>query len=344
MVNSFVYGKEQVSVDTTKTQPNFVIIQVESMDANVINQKHDGKYIAPFLHSLSNNSIFYPYMLSYHMGGGTSDVEFSIINSLQPLTYYPAIKISNYNYPNSMMKQLAQSSYTTLAFHGNVGDFFNRNVAFPKMGFQNFYDINKMNMKNNGWGAPDGEVFDYTFNTLKKTEQPFISYTITMTSHGPFTSAKNYYNNDAYNDVQEENVKNYFNSISYVDQSIEKFVNDIQKNFKNTYIIIWGDHCPGITDATEYKQASYIDGDKYFEFVPLFIITPDHKEYKEKKQVATFLDIAPTILNTSGVKFDIKSDGIDILKTPEASSQIPFKESHFDRNTLFNNIKNIHTN
>lgn len=338
LVNNLSYGKQQSSKTEVKSNPNFVIIQVESMDANVINQKYKGEYIAPFLHSLSGQSVYYPYVLSYHMGGGTSDSEFSIINSVEPLENYPVIKLANYDYPNSMVKALSKGSYSAVAFHGNVGDFFNRDVAFPKMGFSKFIDKSKMNLKDVGWGAPDSQVFNYVENYLKNVKQPFVSYTITMTSHGPFTNASNYYNNHLYDDIKDETVRNYFNSMSYVDQSIKDYVAYIESNFPNTYVFIWGDHTPGInTDL--YKQASLTTDDKYFEFVPLLIVTPDKKVYKEEQKVASFLDISPTILSASGVDFNIKSNGLNLINPDEAPGTIPFKSGSYDRTLLFNRIK-----
>ena len=340
LANNLNYGKMQSNTANASAKPNFVIIQVESMDANVINQKYKGQYIAPFLHSLSTQSIYYPYTMSYHMGGGTSDSEFSITNSVQPLENYPAIKLSNYDYPNSMIKKLSTEAYLTLAFHGNVGDFYNRDVAFPKIGFSNFFDMNKMNLTNVGWGAPDSNVFNYSVNYLKTIKQPFVSYTITMTSHGPFTNASNYFNDTRYNDIQDTTVKNYFNSMSYVDQSIKDYVTQIEANFKNTYVLIWGDHTPDISNDL-YKQASFTMDNKYFEFVPLIIVTPDKKVYKEDKAVASFLDISPTVLFSSGIKFDLKSDGVDLVNSKSINSPIPFKGSNYDRTVLFDKVSKI---
>lgn len=331
-------NEKTVSGNESKTvNPNFIVIQVESMDSNVINQQYKGRYIAPYLHELSNESIYYPYTMSYHMGGGTSDSEFSIINSVEPLEGFPAIKLSNFGYPNSMLTELTNAAYRTLAYHGNTGSFFNRDAAFPKMGFQEFFDINKMGMKDVGWGAPDGEVFDYMVNNLKTIQKPFFSYVITMTSHGPFTNARFYYNNEQFDDLQNETVKNYFNSISYVDKSLEKLVSDIKANFKNTYIFIWGDHTPDI-NTPDYKQASFVMDSKYFEFVPLIILTPDNKVYRETDNVASFLDIAPTILSTSGTKFEIQSDGINLLNFEANLPGIPFKGAVYNRNELFTKV------
>lgn len=332
-------SKTVSSSTESKNKPNFVILQVESMDSNIINTQYKEQYVTPFLHSLSGKSIYYPYVLSYHMGGGTSDAEFSIINSIEPVGYYPAIKIEEFNYSNSFIRHLSQNNYYSAAFHGNSGEFYDRNIAFPNMGFNNFLDLEKMNLADTGWGAPDSEVLDYAGNYFKKTNKPFVSYAITMTSHTPFINAQNYYNNSLYDGIEDETVKNYYNSFSYVDKSIEDYVSKIKAEYKNTYIFIIGDHTPCIENEW-YKQSSFLMDNKYFEFVPLLIITPDNKVYKENNKVASFLDISPTILHASGIKFNIKSDGTDLINPDIAkdAAPIPFKGSYYNRKQLFDKI------
>jgi lipoteichoic acid synthase len=130
-------------------------------------------------------------------------------------------------------------------------------------------------------------------------------------------------------------VRDYYNSMSYVDKSLEYFINSTC-HLKNTYIIIIGDHTPSISNDT-FKQASFYMDNKYFEFVPLLILTPDKKIYKENNISASFLDIAPTILYSSNISFKIRSDGINLL-TRNNIGQIPFKGKAYDRAFLFKRI------
>lgn len=318
-------------------QPNYVIIQVESMDSNIVKQQYNGSYVMPYLSSLRENSVYYPYTLSYHQGGGTSDTEFSIINSVEPLESFPAIKLTSYNYPNSVVKKLSKAAYSTMAFHGNVSTFYNRDIAFSKMGFKTFYDINSMKYIDEGWGAPDDKVFSFAFDKMTNSKEPFLSYIITMTSHGPFESARNYYNNNSYDGIEDELVKNYFNSMNYVDNSIKDFVSKIQAQLPNTYVFIYGDHTPNI-HTEEYYQASFFKGDKYFEFVPLFIITPDNQKHLENSVVASFLDISPTILSSSKVPYTVYSTGINLLRGNKNSLKLPLKSEAFDRTWLYDSI------
>ncbi len=352
LIEQIKYGRELTDGDLKKLQkdkgtsevamaakPNFVLIQVESMDSNIVRQKYKEDYVMPYLNSLSNDAIYYPYTLSYHQGGGTSDTEFSVINSVEPLDSFPAIKLTSYNYPNSVVSKLLKASYETMVFHGNVGTFYNRNIALSKMGFNNFYDINSMNYEDEGWGAPDDKVFSFAFDKISKTKKPFLTYVITMTSHGPFESARNYYSNPAYDDIENELVRNYYNSFSYVDKSIEAYVKDVQNKYPNTYFFIYGDHTPNINSA-DFAQSSFIEGDKYFEFVPLYIITPDKRKYVESKAAASFLDIGPTILDASGIPFRLYSDGSSLLRRNSSLLNIPLKGDSFNRNWLYEEISN----
>jgi phosphoglycerol transferase MdoB-like AlkP superfamily enzyme len=122
-----------------------------------------------------------------------------------------------------------------------------------------------------------------------------------------------------------------------VDRSIQDFVQNIQKNFPNTVVLIWGDHTPGINSA-DYRQASFTYGSDYYEFVPFIMATPDHKTYRESTYAASFLDICPTILYETGTAFTIKTNGINLASPPAVLPTIPFKEKLHDRKSLFDKI------
>ncbi|KNY27120.1 LTA synthase family protein [Pseudobacteroides cellulosolvens] len=335
-IKQFVYGSQMIKDDNSLENPNFVLIQVEAMDSIIVNTKYKNQYIMPYLNSLANKNIYYPYVMSYHKGGGTSDSEFSIINSIEPLDEFPSIKLSNYKYNNSMLKKLKDGYYTNVAFHGNTDVFFNRDSAFPKMGFHEFYDIDKMGLKQKGWGAPDKDLFKFASETIKKLEEPYLAYVITMTSHTPFSNVNRYFSKSIYDDIEIQLIKNYFNSMSYVDQCIKNFVEEIRND--DTYILIYGDHAPNLY-SNLYWQGSFKEDDKHFEFVPLIIITPDNKKFKNEREAASFLDIAPTVLNNSGISFKLKTDGRDLIDPNSESKDIPFKGSKYDRSYLVEKIK-----
>ena len=327
----------ETAIDTSAEVPGFFVIQIESMDSYVINKKHKGRFITPFLNRLSKTAVYYPYTLSYHKAGSTSDCEFSVINSLEPLDHFPSMKIRNYNFPNSIARSLAKDSFDVAIFHGNRGEYFNRRIAFKKMGFPAFYDIFDMKLKEVRWGAPDHEVFNFALRSLQSAKDPFFYYLITMSSHEPFTFTESYYQNPRYDDIGGKKVRNFFQCMSYVDSTLNSVVTRIREMRPNTVIFIFGDHTPGIKNDL-YKQASFKESGMYFEFTPLFIITPDNRKYSEKKRVASFLDIVPTILSLCGNRHGIHSYGVNLLEPDKEFGPIPYGGTQQDRKIIFRKI------
>lgn len=316
---------------------NIIFIQIESMDSFIIEKKIDEEEVMPYLYALKEKSIFYPYVISYHYGGGTSDCEFSIFNSIEPLLNFPSINLSNYRYENSFSKILRKNGYKIKAFHGNEGSFWNRNFAFAAMGFEEFYDINKMKLKMKGWGAEDKEVFEFMLRKMKEEKEPFFYYIITMSSHMPFTNVLNYYRNEKFENVENRVLRNYFLSMNYVDSILKKYLEEFLK-FQDTYIFIYGDHV-GVYNEGGYKGSFLeLEGLK-IEFVPLFILTPEGKIYREENFVASFLDFAPTALSSSGVSFKYFTDGQNLLDFPIKNTKISPFNKKYDRLILFQMLK-----
>jgi len=237
-----------------------------------------------------------------------------------------------------MVKPLISAGYDAIAFHGNRGTYFNRNIALKKMGFRSFYDMMAMGLEEKGWGAPDGDVFNYVQNKLTTQKSPFCYYIITMSSHEPFNLMQSYFSTNAYDDVKDEFLKRFLTAMAYVDGELAKFIGYLRKNTQNTYIFIYGDHTPAIPN-TVYKKASFNRNAMLFEFVPCYIITPEGTIFQENYQAASFLDIAPTVLNASKVGCSYKSNGRDLLFPQKDSATIAYNGKIFSRQKLFSQIK-----
>ena len=313
MIKNLSYGKEIVFKNSeTGRFNNIVCIQVESLDANIVDYQFKGKYIAPFLHELTFDSIYYPYLLTYPSVGATSDTEFTIINGLIPFRMLPYYSFTRYDYPNSLIKELSVSGFQTMAFHNNGGDYFNRNRTFAKMGFDKFYDFKKMELIEYGWGGKDGDLFNFVQNKLKQQKRPFMYYIITMSSHEPYQNVRLYYSNNHYDCIKRGLIRDYFNSMSYVDSALRDIVLFIKDNVPDTYIFIFGDHFFHSHDNILFKPSGLKYAGEYLMAVPLFIITPDGQRHRENNKIASMLDMELSILYASGISFDIKSKGIDL--------------------------------
>jgi phosphoglycerol transferase MdoB-like AlkP superfamily enzyme len=337
-IKGITYGPAVASADEAGPRANIMVVQVESLDAYIVDRKYKDDFVAPFLHGLASSSVYYPYMLSYHKAGSSSDCDFSTINSIEPFDDYPAIKIRNYDYINSMAKQMSAHGYAVMAFHGNKGSYFNRTAAFKKMGFDRFFDLDAMGLHEIGWGAPDKAVFDFVSGRLRLQKEPFFYYVITMSSHEPFTLTKPYYQDNLFAGVRNERTRDYFNAISYVDRQIGEFVRTVRTLRPNTYIFIMGDHTP-VIPRDVYKRASFVFDGRQFEFVPHFIITPDNRVFREDKLAASFVDIAPTVLAAAGTPYSIRSFGTNLLSVPIGNTAVNYCGAAYLRADLFRRIK-----
>jgi phosphoglycerol transferase MdoB-like AlkP superfamily enzyme len=332
-INDLKYGERLIFNSNTEKQLNNVIcIQVESLDAAIIDSMYKGRYVTPFLHELSNQCIYYPQMIFYSGTWHSNSMEFTVLNDAIPPERFSVFKLRHYDYPNSIIRSLSKFNYATLAFHNNFGAFFNRDMAYLKMGFQEFYDLKKMHLKEKGWGASDVAVMDYVIGKLRKQKAPFFYYIITMSSHEPYTNVSQYYKNEFYNDISVELIKKYFNSMSYVDGILQTLITYIRNNIKDTYIFIYGDHYAYDLKAFLFNPS---------KSVPLFIITPDNKKYFENNIVVSSLDLAPTILYASGIDFNLKAKGVNLLDFPIKEDKVFLADEKIaSRKSLFRKFNN----
>lgn len=322
---------------------NVISIQVESLNADIIRFDFEGNPVTPFLKQASEEHIYYPYCLSQHKTGNSSDAEFSVFNSVEALDGYPAAQFTEYEYPNSFVKEL--ENHNKLSFHGNKGDFYNRYLNMELMGFERYWDRLRMGLEEIGWGAPDSEVYDFMIEKMHEDVRPFYFHHITMTSHGPFTNAKYYHNSNFLQNISNDSEKNYLNTFSYVDKSIENFVKEVQSHYPDTYFFIYGDHTAKI-DGDKYQSINtYKMDDKLFEFVPLIIITPDGVNHYESNRAVSFLDLAPTILSASGQSSRIKAFGENLIPEPGQypilEKDIPFFGTFYSREEIYKRIRDI---
>ena len=332
--NSINYGHTIISNGISGKQPNIILIQVESLDANIVNYRYHGEFVAPFLHTLTHKSLYFPYTLCYRTLGGTSDCEIAVNNSIEPPTDFPLMMNEDYEYPNSVVKILKKSGYIAEAFHGNAGWFYKRLSAYAAMGYDKFFDPKQMNLPEKGWGIPDQDVLFYVEKHLAKVNTPFIVSIITLTSHEPFNNFSHFVPDKRYDEIEPKLTGRYFASIAYTDRVVGEIVANIQKKFTDTYFFIYGDHTPYVINNGPFRR-SVLKKENEMEMVPLFIITPDHRNRYEHDAIASYLEIAPTILHATGIKYSYRSQGVDLLNNMSLKQSVIYRGQPYNRSELF---------
>ncbi|MGM0420811.1 MAG: LTA synthase family protein [Bacillota bacterium] len=294
---------------------NIIAIQVETLDEKLIGYEHNGTEITPFLNSLKDQGRYYPNFYTQHLQA-SFDAGFSFLTSLYPVNRNYPYRMNDLNKFNSLVSELNEIGYRTLAFHGYDGDFFNRDEAFADLGFDHFYaessySPDELEMEaSDALGINDYDFFKQSLEMLDGVQEPFFGFFITVSTHKPYDYYPEAEKIEAFQDIEDEVVRNYFNSIHFSDRSLEMFFAGLEEKGlrENSLIIIYSDHESLISNSTYKSGRDYNLSTKIKppEHVPLFIVHPE-LEPKTVESSTSILDLAPTILDAVG-KTDIPQD------------------------------------
>ena len=209
------------------------------------------------------------------------------------------------------------------------------------MGYDGFFDPVKMKLQEKVWGVPDQDMMDFAERQLEKTAAPFFASIITMSSHEPF-DVPHFPHDIRFDSVRPGLTGRYFGAISYVDRVVGEFVARVQKRYPNTYFFIYGDHTPYVINEGPFRRSALPTEDgMQVEMVPLFIITPDGRARVEDNSIASYLDIAPTVLQVTGVPYRFRSLGIDLMQSIPPRQQVLYRRQFYNRSALHDGMQHF---
>lgn len=140
-----VVEKAMTSKPSTSTEkPVIIAIMNEAFsDLNVVGDMQLREDVMPFLHSLQENTIRGQLVVPV-FGGGTCNTEYEFLTGnvcqmLRPGTY-PMQQFVTKPSP-SLASTLKSQGYRTVGIHPYYGNGWNRNRAYPFLGFDEFLDI-----------------------------------------------------------------------------------------------------------------------------------------------------------------------------------------------------------
>lgn len=300
---------------------NVFIIQVEALQDFVIGAEQKGDVITPFMNYLIENDSLYFENYYYQIGGGnTSDAEFTVNNSLYPRDDASAYTEYADNDYYGLPWLLKDEGYTTAAFHGYEANFWNREEAYVKQGFDDFISVEDFSARDDfnssemwamgGNGLSDRGMFSQTANIVSEYEEPFYSFIITLSSHSPFGIPLEDRRVDASNPSPDLYTL-YLQSVSYFDRTLEEFFNDLKEKglYDNSIFVIYGDHFAiSNNDADMVANVEATTGSAYDMFerysVPLIIHIPGLGKAETLDTVGGHVDVLPTLLCLMGIEND----------------------------------------
>lgn len=236
------------------------IVQVESLDWDVLDAQVEGEWVMPFLRDLRTRSMAYKIRPIHETG--TSDADFALLTGMKPNGKVIPYRVRSFPYQDTLPLLARERGYQCIALHGNEGSYFDRRsvfknrLGFSKVGFEE--ELCQLGCEMSGGGVTDEALLRLSAQWMRETHQPTVHFIITFTSHGPF--------NRLPAERQElfphpaSQVEAYLNSMRYVDRVLESYLQALPQG---TTLVLYGDHGSGVY--------GYVSGQDSEERVPWLI-------------------------------------------------------------------------
>lgn len=208
------------------------------------------------------------WMLSNGYGGGTANMEWSSLTSLDISNLSPTLPTP---YTQLVEKQMVSPNITNLfdesiAIHPYVATLYNRKKVFAKFGFDKFYYLDSPN-ELTYQDKIDEHIYISDASAYKETlekindnldKKQFIQVS-TMQNHMPYK--ENYYHANDYSfsgtavmkDRQQE-LNTFMQGIHYTDEAVEEFIQELDKIEKPITFVFYGDHLPSIYSGNNMSK------------------------------------------------------------------------------------------
>ncbi len=302
---------------------NVIYIHLESTQQFVINYKlkdangveHE---VTPFLNSLYNSNSTYSFDNFFHQvkAGKTSDAETLMENSLFGLDQGSLFtQLGAKNTFQSAPNILEQTQgYTSAVFHGNVGNFWNRNETYKSFGYDYFFDSSYYDVTDENsfqYGLMDKQFLSQSVQYLEKLQQPFYSKFILVSNHFPYSELSGDESGFPLATTNDETINNYFATENYMDTAIKEFFDYLKASglYDNSIIVLYGDHY-GISNSRNEELASLLGktADTWTDYdnaqmqrVPYMIHIPGTTSGGVNHTYGGEVDALPTLLHLLGV-------------------------------------------
>lgn len=298
---------------------NLILVQLEAINNFLIGLTIDGIEITPNLNRLAENGKYFDNFYSSSGIGNTSDAEFSAMTGLygngNELTMYT---YEGANYP-SLAKLFHSANYDTFSLHGNVGDFYKRNINhIETLGFDVHYDLDSFTGDLIHSWLNDKSFLTQSVDIMKTHSSPFFSFPLTVTSHAPYVPSPQVPCDQDRFHALTNMAKNYIEHVMYVDEAIGLFLDKLQIEglLENSVLAFYGDHTSSLFKEDLESVLNTTVTDVFYrremQKVPFILYNESILQPEMISKVRSTVDISATFANLFGLTENIRF-GVDAL-------------------------------
>ncbi|MFV0558004.1 MAG: LTA synthase family protein [Enterococcus sp.] len=332
-------GKNVIYVHLESTQQ--FLIDYKLTDENGV--EHE---VMPFVNSIYHDSSTFSFDNFFHQvkAGKTSDAETLMENSLFGLNQGALFtQLGGKNTFNAAPAILSQEAgYSSAVFHGNTGNFWNRNETYKHFGYENFFDASYYDVTDENsfqYGLHDKPFFEQSVQYLEHLQQPFYTKFIAVSNHYPYSEFTNEDAGFPMATTSDETINGYFATANYLDRAVEEFFNYLKASglYDNSVIVLYGDHY-GVSNTRNKNLASLVGKNSaswsnfdnaQMQRVPYMIHIPGQENGGINHTYGGQVDALPTLLHLLGVDTkDYIQLGQDLL-SDQHDDLVTFRDGDF---------------
>ena len=241
-----------------KKKSNMIFIQLEAfMDPTLIKEAKFSEDPIPNFRKICDENKGYMANVPT-TGGGTVRTEYEVMtgNNIDYLTpgEIPYNTILKGKYYNSVATTLKAEGYSAHAIHNFQGNFYTRNNAYEKLGFDDFTSIEYMNnyeKNERGW-VKDTILTKYIKKALDSTPGSDLVYTVAVQGHSAYPSdALKLYDfpikvSGNLEDKDKNQLYYYVNQLKGTDDFIGDIMDMVDNSKEDTLVVFYSDHMPAL--------------------------------------------------------------------------------------------------
>ncbi|WP_375319341.1 LTA synthase family protein [Candidatus Tisiphia endosymbiont of Oplodontha viridula] len=294
----------QVSHNSKKY--NVIFITVESLSSEFMGKFGNQQNITPNLDRLAEQSIFFTNL--YAVGTRTVRGLEAITLSVPPTPGSSIIRRPDNQSLFNIATIFKNQGYAINFLFGGYSYFDNLQNYFHGNGYN---IVDQGNLKSheisfsNIWGVADEDILIKSLELADqnyKQGKAFFSLIMTVSNHRPYTFTEGR--------IDLPSGSGRSAAVKYTDYAIGKFLALAKTHpwFDNTIFVITADHCASSAGKTDLPVNKY--------HIPLLIYAPNILKPQIVDNLASQIDIAPTILGLLNFSYNSKFFGQDILNMP----------------------------
>lgn len=248
----------QKTLKPSPDKPNIIVIMSESFaDFDNIRPIQSTEPVMPFFDQLQNSpNTRYGKLLVSIFGGGTCNTEFEFLTGSSMLFMADGSLPYNSYFmgpTHALPDLLGQQGYRSVAIHPYLRTFWDRNLVYPAMGFDQFISMEDF--------PAGGKVRDFIsdkadFNQIirsyesKQPDERLFIFSVTMQNHFPYRSSEEILSELEYNIklptmTEVESVELYLSLVRQSDDALRDLIYYFSTVEEPTLVVLFGDHLPG---------------------------------------------------------------------------------------------------